>query len=62
MTSAERINISPSASAEGLQVYDTDTKSIWIFDGSQWNQSQLSSKFIDGTNPLYAVFTGGMLE
>jgi len=59
MTSAEKLNISPSASAEGLQVYDTDTKSIWVFDGSQWNQSQSSSKFIDGTNPLDAVFTGG---
>ena len=34
MTSAERTAI--SGPAEGLRVYDTDTKGFWFFDGTVW--------------------------
>ena len=57
MSSSDRTSINTSADAFGLQVYDIDTKSIWIFDGFQWNE--LSSKFVDGTNSDDAVFTEG---
>jgi len=57
MSSSDRTGINTSADAFGLQVYDIDTKSIWIFDGFQWNE--LSSKFVDGTNSDDAVFTEG---
>ena len=57
MSSSDRTSINTSADAFGLQVYDIDTKSIWIFDGFQWNES--SSKFVGGTNSDDAVFTEG---
>ena len=35
--------------AEGLQVYDTDTKSVWTFDGTAWKEGVGGAgKFIDG--------------
>jgi len=27
-----------TAPAEGLQVYDTDTKSVWTYDGTAWKE------------------------
>lgn len=36
MTSAERYNIQPGASEEGLLVYDTDMKQYTFWDGLQW--------------------------
>ncbi len=36
MTTTQRNNISPAAAQEGLTVYDTDTKSFWFYDGSDW--------------------------
>jgi hypothetical protein len=57
MSTADRNNINPSVEAVGLQVYDTNTKSIWIFDGLQWLESR--SKFVDGTNLNNAVYTDG---
>jgi len=41
MTTAQRIAIvSP---AEGLKVYDTDTKNFWFYNGSAWMQSATGS-------------------
>ena len=57
MSTADRNNINPSVEAVGLQVFDTNTKSIWIFDGLQWLESR--SKFVDGTNLNNAVYTDG---
>ena len=59
MATAERTAIASPAS--GLQVYDTNTKSIWYFDGTVWVEqaSGSAAKFVDGTNPADAVFTGG---
>ena len=59
MATAERTAIASPAS--GLQVYDTDTKTIWYFDGTVWVEqaSGSAAKFVDGTNPADAVFTGG---
>ncbi|WP_299114040.1 hypothetical protein [uncultured Winogradskyella sp.] len=37
MTTAQRTAI--VAPAEGLEVYDTDTKGRWFFDGTQWVQN-----------------------
>ena len=34
MNSAERTNITNPV--EGLQVYDTDYKAIWFYDGTEW--------------------------
>ncbi len=37
MTTTQRINIAPSAPAQtGLLVYDTNTKSVWQFNGTAW--------------------------
>ena len=47
-----------AAPAEGLQVYDTDTKSIWTFDGTNWTESSGGGKFIDGATPDIAYYEG----
>ena len=46
MSTADRTDINPSEDAFGLQVYDTDTKSIWFFNGSQWYELGIKG---DGT-------------
>lgn len=59
MTTAQRTAIANPAN--GLQVYDTDTNSLWFYNGTTWVQSASSSslKFVDGTNPTDAVYTDG---
>ena len=46
-----------AAPAEGLQVYDTDTKSSWTFDGTIWKEgSGGAGKFIDGASSDIAYY------
>ena len=43
--------------AEGLQVYDTITKSVWTFDGSAWKEGVGGAgKFIDGATSDIAYY------
>ena len=45
--------------AEGLQVYDTDTKSVWTFDGTNWKEGVGGGgKFIDGAASDIAFYDG----
>ena len=58
MTTAQRTAI--ASPATGLQAYDTDTKSVWFFDGTVWKEGTGGAgKFVDGTNPLDAVYNEG---
>ena len=57
MTTVQREAIIPSQNAKGLQVYDTTENSIWISDGVVWKDTK--NKFVDGTDPLNAVFVDG---
>ncbi|WP_203229460.1 hypothetical protein [Aureibaculum marinum] len=57
MTSAQRTAI--ASPALGLLVYDTDTKSIWNFDGTAWAKgSGGAGKFVDGDTPAIAYYEG----
>ena len=43
--------------AEGLQVYDTDTKSVWTYDGTAWKEGVGGAgKFVDGATPNIAYY------
>ncbi len=57
MTTTQRTAIvSP---AMGLQTYDTDTKSVWIFDGTVWKEGAGGAgKFVDGATPDIAYYDG----
>jgi len=45
--------------AVGLQVYDTDTKSVWTYDGTAWKEgSGGAGKFVDGATPDIAYYGG----
>ena len=45
--------------AEGLQVYDTDTKSVWTYNGTVWNEGVGGAgKFVDGATPEIAYYEG----
>ena len=44
--------------AEGLQVYDTTTKTVWVYDGTAWKQSEGGGKFVDGEAPDIAYYGG----
>ena len=45
---------------EGMQVYNTTTKKVMLYDGTQWVAASGSTgKFVDGTDPLNAVYMGG---
>lgn len=59
MTSAQRTAI-PTPAA-GLQVYDTTTNKVMLWDGTVWQPLITSTKFVNGTDPLDAVYnvTGG---
>ena len=58
MTTAQRTAI--ASPAAGLQAYDTDTKSVWFFDGTVWKEGTGGAgKFVDGSNPLTAVYNDG---
>ncbi len=51
LTSSQRIAINTGSSEEGLTVYDTDTKSFWIWDGTQWTElSDKQTLSISGNN------------
>ncbi len=36
LSTAQRTAIATAAADEGLTVYDTDTKTFWVWDGTQW--------------------------
>ena len=43
--------------AEGLQVYDTDTKSVWTYDLTAWKEGVGGAgKFVDGATPEIAYY------
>ncbi len=43
--------------ATGLQVYDTDTKSVWTYDGAAWKEGVGGAgKFVDGATPDIAYY------
>ncbi len=45
--------------AVGLQVYDTDTKSVWTYDGAAWKEgSGGAGKFVDGATSDIAYYPG----
>jgi len=44
--------------AAGLQVYDTETKSVWLYDGTAWKESAGGGKFVDGASPDIAYYSG----
>ncbi len=57
MTTTQRTAI--ASPAEGLQAYDTDTKSIWTFDGTVWKEGAGGAgKFVDGATPDIAYYDG----
>ncbi|MCF6349057.1 MAG: hypothetical protein L3J20_12280 [Flavobacteriaceae bacterium] len=57
MTTAQRTAI--ASPAMGLQAYDTDTKSVWSFDGTAWIEgSGGTGKFVDGATPDIAYYDG----
>lgn len=56
MTTAQRTAIATPAA--GLQVYDTDLNAVWLYNGTAWLRAG-GAKFVDGTNPLNAVYTAG---
>ena len=57
MTTAQRTAI--GTPAIGLQVYDTDTKSIWSYNGADWvNGTGGPGKFIDGATTDIAFYDG----
>lgn len=64
MTTTQRNSI--SSPSEGLQVYDTDTKTVWVYNGSIWiSKENRISAFVDaGTsiqldNLKFQVSTSG---
>ena len=57
MTTAQREAITHSQNAKGLQVYDLNSKSIWISDGVAWIDTK--NKFVDGSDPVNAIFVDG---
>ncbi len=56
MTTAQRTAI--ASPAMGLQVFDTDTKSVWINDGTLWKENSGGGKFVDGISPDIAYYDG----
>ena len=57
MTTAQKDAILTPAA--GLQVYDTDTNSVWTFNGTEWKEgSGGAGKFVDGATPDIAYYEG----
>jgi len=57
MTTAQRTAI--ASPVMGLQAYDTDTKSVWTFDGTDWKEGDGGAgKFVDGATPDIAYYDG----
>ena len=57
MTTAQRTAI--ASPALGLLTYDTDTKSVWNYDGTAWAEgSGGAGKFLDGATSSIAYYEG----
>ncbi len=57
MTTTQRAAI--TTPALGLQVYDTDTKSVWSYNGAAWTEgSGGPGKFVDGATSDIAYYEG----
>lgn len=57
MTTTQRNAIANPA--EALQVYDTDTKHVWTYDGVAWVEGAGGAgKFVDGATPDIAYYAG----
>ncbi len=56
LTTAERTAMSLGASDEGLTVYDSDTKTYWLWDGTQWGDFNSGPKVKVGD-----VYDGGFV-
>lgn len=54
MTTAQREAIANPTM--GLQVFDTDTKTVWTYIDSAWSQSSNAGKFVDGASPEIAYY------
>ncbi len=54
MTTVQRTAI--ASPAMGLQVYDTETKSVWTNDGTIWKEVTGGGKFVDGASPDIAYY------
>lgn len=56
LSSSDRDAMSLVAADEGLTVYDTDTKTFWLWDGTQWTNFNNSPQHYIGE-----VFSGGIV-
>lgn len=56
LTTAERTAMSLGAPDEGLTVYDSDTKTYWLWDGSQWGDFNSGPKVKVGD-----IYDGGFV-
>ncbi len=57
MTTTQRTAI--ASPVMGLQAYDTDTKSVWTFDGTAWKEGAGGAgKFVDGATSDIAYYDG----
>ena len=57
MTTTQRVAI--TTPALGLQVYDTDSKSVWSYNGAAWTEgSGGPGKFVDGATTDIAYYEG----
>ncbi len=60
MTTVQRTAI--ASPAVGLQVFDTETKSVWTNDGTVWKEGVGGAgKFVDGATPDIAYYEGKVL-
>jgi len=56
LSGSERTTMSLAVADEGLTVYDTDTKTYWLWDGTQWGNFDSSPKHRVGE-----IFDGGFI-
>ncbi|PIB33844.1 hypothetical protein BFP78_06245 [Gaetbulibacter sp. 5U11] len=56
---ADHTTLTVGADQTGMQVYNTTTKKVMLWDGTAWVAAGASAKFVDGTTATDAVFTGG---
>jgi hypothetical protein len=54
MSTADRTAMTIGSDQTGMQVYDTDTKSIWIYDGTQWARGGRGGTTLVGTSLIGA--------
>ena len=54
---ADHTSLAISADQKGMQVYNTSTNSVWIYNGASW--TEIAVKFVDGTTAADAVYTSG---